>query len=70
MVDLSWKKEKLKSKIKNVIRGKALFRLSKKGVNFSKEIEILLKEEERKILKEYKSNSVFVLATLLGISLF
>ena len=70
--------DELKDKVYKKLREKAILRtkarLAENGIdinNLSKEdLEIIIKDEEDKIMDDLKSKSILGLAALLGISLF
>ena len=75
---LNEKKDELSQKIKQALREKALLRakarLAENRVDINElseeELEIIVKDEEDKLIDELKSKSILGLAALLGISLF
>jgi len=76
--ELTNKKDQLSQKIKQALREKALLRakarLAENRVDINElseeELEIIVKDEEDKLIDELKSKSILGLAALLGISLF
>jgi len=72
------KKDKLSKKIKEKLREKALLRakarLAENKIDINElsedELEIIVKDEEDKLLDDLKSKSILGLAALLGISFF
>ena len=76
--ELTNKKDQLSQKIKEALREKALLRakarLAENRVDINElsedELEIIVKDEEDKLIDELKSKSILGLAALLGISLF
>ena len=76
--ELTNKKDELSQKIKQALREKALLRakarLAENRVDINElseeELEIIVKDEEDKLIDELKSKSILGLAALLGISLF
>ena len=79
MIDTFLKqKGKLERKLKQHIREKALVRtkarLAEKGINIkeltNEELEIIVKDEEDKVVDDYKNKSILALATALGLGFF
>jgi len=74
---LETKKTDLEQLVKTKLREKALLRTKARpienGVDIDdlteEELEIIIKDEEDKLIDNYKTNSIVVLAALLGISL-
>ena len=74
---LQTKKTELEKLVKTKLREKALLRtkarLVENGIDINdldeEELEIIIKDEEDKLIDNYKTNSIVVLAALLGVSL-